>query len=204
VQKKKDSSYYRGLAKKACDAPQPAMQKWTEFAEFLEYLDGHKLESILEIGTLNGGVLKALRHIASLTANFVLVDYGDIPKSEIKKMPIADQSVQIIIGDSHSKEVEEKVGMLKPFDFILIDGDHSYEGVKKDFEMYSPMVRKGGIIAFHDILPHTHPTHKKTVGVSKFWKEITKEYEKEEKREFTDTEYKSDWGQWGGIGIIKL
>jgi predicted O-methyltransferase YrrM len=38
-------------------------------------------------------------------------------------------------------------------DFLFIDADHSYEGVKKDFEMYSPLVRKGGIIAFHDIIP---------------------------------------------------
>jgi len=31
-------------------------------------------------------------------------------------------------------------------DFLFIDGDHSYEGVKKDFEMYSSLVRKGGVV----------------------------------------------------------
>jgi hypothetical protein len=36
---------------------------------------------------------------------------------------------------------------------LFIDGDHTYEGVRRDFEMYSPLVRKGGIIAFHDIYP---------------------------------------------------
>jgi hypothetical protein len=29
-------------------------------------------------------------------------------------------------------------------DFLFIDGDHTYEGVKKDFEMYSPLVRREG------------------------------------------------------------
>lgn len=35
-------------------------------------------------------------------------------------------------------------------DFLFIDGDHSYEGVKKDFDLYLPLMNKGGIIAFHD------------------------------------------------------
>jgi hypothetical protein len=26
-------------------------------------------------------------------------------------------------------------------DFIFIDGDHTYEGVKRDFEMHSPLMR---------------------------------------------------------------
>jgi len=37
--------------------------------------------------------------------------------------------------------------------FLFIDGDHTYEGVRKNFEMYSPLVRRGGIVAFHDIVP---------------------------------------------------
>jgi predicted O-methyltransferase YrrM len=38
-------------------------------------------------------------------------------------------------------------------DFLFIDGDHTYEGVTRDFEMYSPLVKRGGIIAIHDIVP---------------------------------------------------
>ena len=56
-------------------------------------------------------------------------------------------------------------------DFLFIDADHSYEGVKKDFEMYSLLVRKGGIIAFHDIVPSGYPT------VYKFWNEEKEKYE---------------------------
>jgi len=37
-----------------------------------------------------------------------------------------------------------------PIDLLFIDGDHSYEGVKMDWEMYSPLVRSGGLVAFHD------------------------------------------------------
>lgn len=35
-------------------------------------------------------------------------------------------------------------------DFLHIDADHSYEGVKKDFELYSTIMNPGGIISLHD------------------------------------------------------
>jgi predicted O-methyltransferase YrrM len=58
--------------------------------------------------------------------------------------------IRLIQGDSHDKETLKKVSDRK-YDLLFIDGDHSFEGVKKDFEMYSPLVRKGGLVAFHDI-----------------------------------------------------
>lgn len=35
-------------------------------------------------------------------------------------------------------------------DFVFIDGDHTYEAVKIDFEMYFKKVRHGGLIFLHD------------------------------------------------------
>jgi predicted O-methyltransferase YrrM len=35
-------------------------------------------------------------------------------------------------------------------DVLFIDGDHSYEGVKKDFELYSTLMSEKGIIIIHD------------------------------------------------------
>jgi hypothetical protein len=35
-------------------------------------------------------------------------------------------------------------------DFLFIDGDHSYEGVKLDFDLYSKILSKDGIIVLHD------------------------------------------------------
>ena len=43
-------------------------------------------------------------------------------------------------------------------DFLFIDGDHSYEGVKSDFELYSKILTPGGLIVIHD----THPTYEDT------------------------------------------
>lgn len=35
-------------------------------------------------------------------------------------------------------------------DFVFIDGDHSYEGLRGDWESWSPLVAAGGIVALHD------------------------------------------------------
>jgi cephalosporin hydroxylase len=35
-------------------------------------------------------------------------------------------------------------------DFLWIDGDHTYEGCKADYENYSPLVVPGGLIGIHD------------------------------------------------------
>jgi hypothetical protein len=36
------------------------------------------------------------------------------------------------------------------YEYIYIDGDHSYEGVKTDYKLFWPMLKKGGFMAFHD------------------------------------------------------
>ncbi len=51
----------------------------------------------------------------------------------------------------------------------MIDGDHSYDGVKRDFEMYEPLVGEGKPIAFHDIVPHPQAP---ACEVDRFWNEI--------------------------------
>jgi predicted O-methyltransferase YrrM len=40
----------------------------------------------------------------------------------------------------------------KEIDILFIDGDHSVEGTRKDFELYSPLVAKGGFVVFDDFL----------------------------------------------------
>lgn len=39
----------------------------------------------------------------------------------------------------------------KQVDFLFIDGDHDIEPVNDDWNLYSPMVRQGGLVAVHDV-----------------------------------------------------
>ncbi|MEO0696929.1 MAG: class I SAM-dependent methyltransferase [Pseudomonadota bacterium] len=49
-------------------------------------------------------------------------------------------------------ETPEALNTMTPdtIDLLVIDGDHSYEGVKRDFENYRPFMRQGGLIVFDD------------------------------------------------------
>jgi predicted O-methyltransferase YrrM len=84
----------------------------------------------------------------------------------------------------------------RKIDFLIIDGDHRYRGVKKDFQLYSSLVKQNGLIVFHDILCHPKVPECK---VDKFWNEIKRNYKNVE---FIDREDDCGWGQWGGIGFI--
>jgi hypothetical protein len=67
-------------------------------------------------------------------------------------------------------------------DFLFIDGDHSYEGVKKDFELYSNILSENGIIMLHDtdekyeetliVSEDAKKDHHRFNGPSKFIKEL--------------------------------
>ena len=57
------------------------------------------------------------------------------------------ENLKVIRGWSQNSHVEIKDDSL---DFIYIDGDHSYEAVKRDLELYLPKLKKGGLMCGHD------------------------------------------------------
>jgi hypothetical protein len=52
----------------------------------------------------------------------------------------------------HLPSVQAAKGWQEPIALLWIDGDHTYEGVKADFDSWSPFVIPGGLVAFHDSL----------------------------------------------------
>jgi predicted O-methyltransferase YrrM len=81
-------------------------------------------------------------------------------------------------------------------DFLFIDGDHTYEGVRADFEMYSVLVRPGGMLIFHDICKHKF-AEQINCHVDRFWQEV--------KNERRALEFVHNWNQGAaGIGVIEV
>ena len=117
------------------------------------------------------------------------------PKNFFKAFKLDNQKVVIIRSDSQNSSTINKVKKKlkeEKLDVLFIDGNHSYEGVKNDFKLYAPLVRKGGIIAFHDIVDV--PSYV-DVQVNKFWNEIKQSYQ--------HIEFVEDWNQGRfGIGVI--
>lgn len=61
------------------------------------------------------------------------------------------------------------------YDYIYIDGNHSYEGVAADFNLFWPLLTKGGFCLFHDIcVTGAHPEGE--YGVKKLWLKLAKKY----------------------------
>ncbi|MDP3836951.1 MAG: class I SAM-dependent methyltransferase [bacterium] len=161
---------------------------------------------VLEIGTATGGTLFMLAKAAAPDAKIISIDlpFGRYGAGYLKyRIPLmqafasSNQTLELLRLDSHSQEtineLKEIIGDEK-IDFLFIDGDHSYEGVKSDFENYYPLVKPGGLIAFHDIVTNDLDP---SFGTQRFWQEI--------KGRFEHKEYiKENRGNSGcGIGLIK-
>lgn len=185
-----------------------ACQKISELAPLIRLLRRRKLKTVVEIGTMRGGTFWLWCQLAEPSATIVSIDlpggkFGggyslkDQQKFETYGKP--RQSLSFLRKDSHKPTTQQKVQKLlgdRSIDFLFIDGDHSYSGVKKDFQLYSPLVRRGGLIALHDILPHDKVT---TCRVDRCWRELKLEYDH---WEFCDYNDQRGWGRWGGIGIV--
>ena len=65
---------------------------------------------------------------------------------------------QIILETSEKSFYDYFVRQNIKIDYLHIDGDHSYEGVKKDFDLYSTIMSENGIITIHDTDQKYHDT----------------------------------------------
>jgi len=57
---------------------------------------------------------------------------------------------------THQGYSSDFIGSIHQIDFLFIDGDHSIEGCKFDFENFAHELKPGGFLAFHDYYPDRH------------------------------------------------
>lgn len=60
------------------------------------------------------------------------------------------KDIIILIRGWSSVSVNQLKTRTDKIDFLFIDGDHSYEGCKTDWDYYSPLLKKKSIVVFHD------------------------------------------------------
>jgi len=177
----------------------------SEIETLLSLLKAEPPQNVLEIGTARGGTLFLLSRVARADARLASIDlpggdfgggYGRVWVPLLKALPRERQTLKLIRADSHDPCTLEEARRWfnHPLDFLLVDGDHQFEGVRRDFFMYGSMVRPGGVIAIHDIVPGRED---RVGGVPKLWELLKSDYE--------TRELVHDWDQGGfGIGIVKV
>lgn len=156
-----------------------------EYAKLLEWATGAK--SVLEIGSRYGYTLVDLAHVMDGKGTVVSIDLpGKFPWGEsgshvdlmqnVRALIDEGYNAMLFIDNSHDFARIVETNYLGPFDFIFIDGDHTYEGAKLDWESYG---LKGKTVVFHDIVK-PKPGERQDLGVWKLWEEIKRDFKTEE------------------------
>jgi predicted O-methyltransferase YrrM len=163
-----------------CESIRP-VQIRSELVELAKIVRGQRPRTMLEIGSATGGTLFVLCQMADPQATVVSIDlpgaafgggYGAYRIPIMRRLKQQRQKLHLMRTNSHSQETSLRLqGILQKakIQFLFIDGDHSYDGVKQDFEMYFPLVAPGGIIGFHDIVKAPVAAGGE---VNRFWNEI--------------------------------
>lgn len=180
----------------------PPIQVRAEFKALLQLLHERRPQHILEIGTANGGTLYLFTKIAADDAALVSVDLKIKNERLFSSFRRKHQQVLLKEGNSTDHRVRQELQAIFPngLDFLFIDGDHSYEGVKEDFQNYFPYVKPGGMVAFHDIVESYDSrfgllTVPWAGGVPQFWNEIKRDGEY---RELVENRQQDGFG----IGVL--
>lgn len=166
-----------------------------QFSKYLCLLQQFPIASYIEIGCRWGGTFvlttEYLKRFNTVTKS-VAVDLIDSPVLEYcERQP----ETQFLKMNSQHDDFKNYI-QHNTFDVIFIDGDHTYNGVKSDYELSK---HAGNIYVFHDIV--NAACH----GVVQFWNELkTNEAFKYDFFEFTE-QYDDVWQQTGqkylGIGV---
>lgn len=136
-----------------------------------EFVLEMKCKKVLELGTQNGQSCRSVLMALGKNEAGTLVSVDHKNRSTILDGSFSDYKKywKFIQGDTTSEEtvnkVKETLEKDEKFDFLLIDAGHDYESVKQDWDNYTPMVRKNGVVFLHDSVNHN-------AGVSRLWNEI--------------------------------
>jgi cephalosporin hydroxylase len=178
-------------------------QKPNEILSFLRFAREIEPRTCCEIGTWKAGTLFLLAHLLPSVSLLVGVDTLLQNEAKLRDLLPARVRLGLVEGPSAATQTLSRVREIlaeEKLDLLFVDGDHTYEGVSADFRRYRSLVREGGVIAFHDIVPGYRSRFGWRTGpwggdVPGFWKQVRGLYESVE---FVDDPEQNAYG----IGAI--
>ena len=183
----------------------PMAQHMGEIRPAVEWLLRHlggRPARVLEIGTWHGGTASLWCELAMERVVSIDLPGGPYGGSDVKHPEERNAKLREwygerfvgILGDSHSSAVKEaaEAALGGAADVLFIDADHTYAGVAGDYRLYSPLVRPGGAVLFHDIGETAH-MQGLDIGVYRLWAEL----------EGTKHAFVAG-ADWGGLGALEV
>ena len=171
-----------------------------ELMQLVEIYDRLDPMRTLEIGSQFGGTLYYWLTGADDGACVANIDILQ-NMTDADKLKLPDQwrswcpygvEYRPFIGRSDDPDIIAAVKEFMPeLDFLFIDACHTYEGARADFLQYGPLVRKGGVIALHDLITPEFSPH---IQVWQLWREI-------QAAGYVTQELRAG-GAYGGIGVV--
>lgn len=185
-------------------------QNLYEFCTWLNILKKINPKVYVEIGTYKLGSAQLAVDLLPSLDLLITVDIHDLASEELEKLKQYDKIV-FIKGDSGTiacfRQVQD-VLRGRVADAVFIDGNHTLNGVIRDFVLYGQITKMGGLIGMHDCLvmeggqPLGKPASAqnsdwKAIGVhcGEFWQLLSKRYPT--RCRLLDAEL----GPWGNYGI---
>jgi cephalosporin hydroxylase len=158
-------------------------------------------DTVLEIGCDRGGMLWAYAQAGAGRVIGV-----DLPAAGWGSgLACHPHSAELVVGASHRPETRDAIRAKlqadgaadgRGVDLLFIDADHTLDGVRRDWELYGPLVAPGGLVAFHDIFSHVlFPD----LQVERLWWELRGSHP--DAWEIVNRE--RPWGHGMGIGVLR-
>lgn len=191
------------------DCPVPCLQNETELQRFIKFISKIPLKKVVEIGTFFGGTMWYFLQHAAEIESFTSIDLP-IPAQDDRYTQMVscrnlwtswfseNQTLIGIAGNSRSEHIIGQARAAHPqndVDMLFIDGDHTYHGVRADFDNYRNLVKPGGYIVFHDIIG--------IADVWQCWSEIVHDLPEECYFVIQDENATPENPAWG-IGILQV
>ena len=129
------------------------MDMWT----YQEIIFETRPDLIIETGTFLGGSALFMASICDLVGN------GKIVSIDLKKRENLPQHPRISYwtGSSVSEEILQRVRETARGckTMVILDSDHAYQHVKRELELYAPLVSSGCYLIVEDTNVNGHPTN---------------------------------------------
>ena len=157
----RDDPRLRALAVGAGVIPPRTMHSAGEAALLERLSEGRR--RVVELGVYEGSSAVVLCRILAPDAELHLVDpFGHHPDALRPGWAATEAATRRVVARAARRAGPRVVWHVAfsadvarsweggPVDLVFVDGDHSEEGVRADWELWSPLVAPGGVMLFHD------------------------------------------------------